>query len=98
MPSSKNYVRNLKREYATQKARNESGTGSNSENAKRHRDRRTALKLGLIKPSQDLDHKKPLSKGGSDAPSNYRGETPHQNRSFPRNKDGSMVRNTEKTK
>ena len=40
MPSSKNYVRNIQREYHTQKARGESGTGSNSENAKRHRDRR----------------------------------------------------------
>lgn len=98
MPSSKNYVRNLQREYATQKARGESGTGSESENAKRHRDRRTGLKLGIIKPGQDLDHKKPLSKGGSDNASNFRGETPHQNRSFPRKADGSMVRNVEKTK
>jgi hypothetical protein len=39
-----------------------------------------------------------LSKGGSDKTSNFRGETPHQNRSFPRNKDGSMIRNVEKTK
>ena len=98
MPSSPGYTRNLKREYATQKARGESGTGSDSENAKRHRDRREGLKLGIIKAKQDLDHKKPLSKGGSDSPSNFRGETPHQNRSFPRNKDGSMVRNVEKTK
>jgi hypothetical protein len=98
MPSSKGYVRNLKREYATQKARGESGTGSDSENAKRHRDRRTALKLGIIKKSQDNDHKAPLSKGGSDKPSNLRGETPHQNRSFPRRADGSMIKNVEKTK
>lgn len=98
MPSSPGYKRNLKQEYATQKKRMESGTGSNSENAKRHRDRRIALKLGMIKPSQDLDHKTPLSKGGSDALKNFRGETPHQNRSFPRRPDGSMIANHEKGK
>jgi hypothetical protein len=98
MPSSPGYVRNLKAEYAGQKARGESGTGSDSENAKRHRDRSKALKLGLIKAKQDLDHKTPLSKGGSDNPSNFRGETPHQNRSFPRTSKGAMVRNVEKTK
>lgn len=90
-------VRDLKREYALQKKRGESGTGSDSDNARRHRDRREALKLGMVKPSQDLDHKKPLSKGGSDKPSNFRGETEHANRSFPRNPDGSMIRNKAKS-
>lgn len=98
MPSSPGYVRNLKREYATQKVRGESGTGSDSENAKRHRDRTKALKLGIITAKQDNDHKVPLSKGGSDKASNLRGETPHANRSFPRNPDGSMIVNHAKTK
>ena len=96
MPSPKGYIRNLTQEYATQKARGESGTGSDSENARRHRDRRVALKLGMLKPKDDLDHKVPLSKGGSDKPKNFRDETPHQNRSFPRNKDGSMKVNKPK--
>ena len=98
MPSSKNYVRDIKQEERTAKARGETSTGHNSENAKRHRDRRVALKLGMIKPSQDLDHKKPLSKGGTDSPKNFRGETPHANRSFPRNSDGSLIKNVAKTK
>lgn len=97
MPSSPGYVRDIKQEEKTAKARGEVG-GPNSENAKRQRDRRKALKLGMIKPAQDLDHKVPLSKGGGDSPSNFRGETPHQNRSFPRNPDGSLIRNVEKTK
>lgn len=96
MPSSPGYVRNLQREYQTQKARKESGTGSDSENAKRHRDRRTALKLGIIKAKQDLDHKKPLSEGGSDSPKNFRGESASVNRSFPRRSDGSMIKNEPK--
>lgn len=98
MPSSPGYKRDLKREYETQKERGESGTGGESENAKRHRLRRKALKLGMVKPGEDLDHKKPLSKGGSNTLANARPETPHQNRSFPRRSDGSMIANHEKTK
>lgn len=94
MPSSKNYVRDYEQEYKTQKQRGESGTGSNSDNAKRKRLRRKALKLGMVKKGQDLDHKKPLSKGGSNTLKNARASTPHDNRSFPRNSDGSMKSNT----
>lgn len=90
MPSSKNYVRDYDQEYKTQKARGESGTGSNSDNAKRHRARREALASGKITKSQELDHIKPLSKGGSNKPSNTRASTPSKNRSYPRNADGSM--------
>jgi hypothetical protein len=98
MPSPPGYKRDLKQEYRTQVARGESGTGPDSENAQRHKFRRKALKLGMVKPGQDLDHKVPLSKGGTDAMSNARAETPHQNRSFPRNPDGSMIANHPKEK
>lgn len=94
MPSSKGYVRDYKREYELQKKRGESGTGSESDNAKRHRLRRKALKVGMVKKGQDLDHKKPLSKGGSNTLKNARAATPHDNRSYPRNKDGSVKSNT----
>ena len=39
---------------------------------------------------KDLDHKRPLSKGGSSAPANLRVVTASSNRSFSRNKDGSL--------
>jgi 5-methylcytosine-specific restriction endonuclease McrA len=94
MPSSKNYVRDLDQEYRTAKARGEVGTGSDSANAKRHRARRKALKLGLVKKGQDVDHKRPLSKGGSNSVKNARAVSPSANRGFPRNKDGSMRANT----
>lgn len=94
MPSSDGYVRNYKQEYKTAKDRGEVGTGSESGNAKRHRLRRKALKLGMVKPGQDLDHKKPLSKGGSNSLKNARATTPSENRSFPRNRDGSMKSNS----
>lgn len=90
MPSSDNYVRDYKQEYKTAKGRGEVGTGSDSGNAKRHKLRRKALKLGMVKPGQDLDHKKPLSKGGSNTLSNARATSPSKNRSYPRNSDGSM--------
>lgn len=93
MPSSPNYKRDYKQEYKTSKSRGEIGTGTNSSNAKRHRLRRQALKLGMVKPGQDLDHKVPLSKGGGNTLKNARATTPHNNRSFPRNKDGSMKSN-----
>lgn len=94
MPSSKGYKRDYAQEYKTAKARGEIGTGSDSDNAKRHRLRRKALKLGMVKPGQDLDHKKPLSKGGSNTLKNARATSPHANRSFPRNRDGSMKSNS----
>jgi hypothetical protein len=98
MPSSPGYVRNYKEEEKTAKARGETGAGHDSGDATRHRARRQALKLGLVKPKQDLDHKKPLGKGGANTPSNYRAESVHANRSYPRNPDGSMKANHEATK
>jgi hypothetical protein len=97
MPSSPNYHRNYAEEYKTAKARGEKGTGHNSDNAKRERLRREALKRGLVKPGQDLDHRKPLSKGGSNTLANARPESVHANRSFPRDKNGAMIRNVEAT-
>lgn len=96
MPSAPGYKRDLKREYETQKQRGENGTGPDSDSAKRHRARRKMLKLGLVKPGQDVDHKRPLSKGGSNATANLRAEAPGKNRSFPRNKHGGMVKNEPK--
>ncbi len=98
MPSSPGYVRRYGHEYATAKARGEVDGGPDGENAKRKHDRRYALKHGLVKAGEDLDHVKPLSKGGSDDPRNFRARSPHDNRSFPRHPDGSMVRNEPKTK
>lgn len=93
MPSSPGYHRDLKQEYKTQVARGDVGTGSDSKNAERHRARRQALKLGMVKPGQDLDHKQALSKGGKNVVSNYRAESEHANRSFPRNAKGGMIAN-----
>jgi 5-methylcytosine-specific restriction endonuclease McrA len=94
MPSSPGYKRDYSQEYKTAKRRGEIGTGSDSGNAKRHRLRREMLARGLVKKGQDVDHKKPLSKGGSNSVKNARAVSPSANRGFPRNKDGSVKRNT----
>lgn len=94
MPSSPGYKRNYAQEYRTAKARGEVGTGHDSGSAERHRLRRKALKLGLVKKGQDVDHIKPLSKGGSNSIKNARARSPHANRGFPRRSDGSMINNS----
>lgn len=98
MPSSPGYVRNISEEEKTAKARGEQSTGHDSKSAVRHRARRKALKLGMVKPGEDLDHKRALGKGGTNDPSNFRAESKHANRSFARNSDGSMKSNVEATK
>lgn len=44
----------------------------------------------------DVDHKKPLSKGGKNTKSNLRVTSRSENRSFARNKDGSLKSQTSK--
>ena len=95
MSSSKKSSRNYKREYELQKKRGESGTGSDSGNAKRKRDRRALeKKLGRkLRPDEEVDHTKPISTGGKAGKgdtSNLRVRSRSANRSFPRNKDGSI--------
>jgi len=100
MPSSSGYVRNYAEEEKTAKARGEQGTGHESGSAQRHRLRRQALKRGMVKPKdgKDVDHADALKKGGSNTLSNARVETQHDNRSFPRRADGSMIANHPKGK
>jgi HNH endonuclease len=84
------YKRDIAQEDKNAKLRGDQGTGHDSKSAIRHRARRLELKLGMVKPGQDVDHIKPISKGGTNDPSNLRPRSEHANRSYPRNKDGSM--------
>jgi hypothetical protein len=90
MPSAPGYVRDYTQERKTELAR-----GGRRKHTLRLRARRLAVKKGLVKPhdGKDLDHKTPLSKGGSNTPTNFRVESQHANRSFPRNKQGKLVAN-----
>lgn len=93
MPSSPGYKRDLTQEYKTAKARGEKGTGHDSTNAERSRLRRKMVAAGKVKPGQDVDHIKALSKGGANTVANARAVAPSINRSFSRNSDGSMKAN-----
>lgn len=94
MPSSPGYKRDYKQERKTAIRRGET-LGSNSDNAKRKRLRRQMEKEGKVRKGdgKDVDHKKPLSKGGANTKSNARVVSASANRGFPRNRDGSMKRN-----
>ena len=69
MPSSKNYVRDIEQEKKTAKAR-----GDIERDNERKRARRLLVKEGLVKENdgKDVDHKKMLSKGGSNSRGNLR--------------------------
>ena len=90
MPSSPNYKRDYVQEDRTAKARGEEGVGHDSGNAERGRLRRQALKRGMVKKGEDLAHKVALSGKGPNTLANARAETPHDNRSYARNPDGSL--------
>ena len=93
MPSSPGYKRNYAQEDATAKSR-----GDDKKNAERHKLRRKAVKLGMVTTGdgKDVDHRKPLSKGGANTIANARVRSEHANRSFPRRPDGSMIKNVPK--
>lgn len=91
MPSSKNYVRNYKQEAATESPKRR------EQRALRHRARRVLEKvLGRpIPKGMDVDHKQPLSKGGSNGFQNLQLQESSSNRSYPRTKKGAMKSKTD---
>ena len=91
MPYMKDGKRDYKREYALYHSKPEQ---------RKHRSERTVARVQSNKTGRthkgdgkDLDHIRPLSKGGSNSRSNLRVVSAHSNRSFSRNKDGSLKHN-----
>jgi len=79
MPSSKNYKRNYRQERATARKRGETGAGSKSGDATRHRARRKVAKTASVR-GKDVDHRTPIKSGGGNARSNLRTRAPSANR------------------
>ena len=79
-----NKKRPYKKEYQQQVAR-----GEHEDRMERQRARRKLDKKGVSRKGKDVAHVKALSKGGSNK-DGVRLESPHKNRSFKRNSDGSM--------
>lgn len=63
--------------------------------AQRNKARRMMEKAGLVHKGdgKDVDHKRPLSKGGKTTRNNLRVDSAADNRSFPRNSDHTVKRN-----
>lgn len=86
MPSSPDYVRNYKQEREAETPKRK------EERAKRNAARR-AFEQAIghdIPPGYDVDHIKPLDKGGSNSKDNLRIRKASANRSFPRNSRGGV--------
>ena len=69
------------------------------------RSQRNAARRAMVKKhgeaalkGKDIDHTVPLSKGGTNAPSNLKLKTPSANRSFSRNSDHTVKVNKPKKK
>ena len=80
--------RDYKQEYA-----NYDGTDAvKKKRAQRNKARRIMEDKGLVHKGdgKDVNHIKPLSKGGTTVISNLHAEPARKNRSFKRNSDGSM--------
>lgn len=92
-------MRNGKRDYKRENALYNSRPEQIKNRTARTTARRQANAAGITHKGdgKDIDHKKPLSKGGSNAKSNQRVVSAHTNRSFARNANGSMKSQTSKS-
>jgi hypothetical protein len=90
-PKTGKSVRDYKREVELYTSKPEVVKKREEQNAAR----RMFEKEGIVHKGdgKDVDHKRALSKGGSNDKSNLRAVPSSQNRSFSRNSDGSMKRN-----
>lgn len=89
MPSSPNYKRDLKTEYKV----SQSSEKEKKNRAKRNAARRMAVSKGKVSKGdgKDVDHKKPLCKGGGNGESNHQVVSASSNRSFKRTKKAGMA-------
>ena len=95
MPFMTNGKRDYKKEANWEKTKKPERL---TQRVERHKARRQAQAAGLVHKGdgKDVDHIKPLSKGGSNSRANQRVVSAGQNRSFSRNADGSLKSQTSK--
>ena len=89
MPFMKNGKRDYDREANWEKTKKRSRL---KDRVKRVQARREAIEEGMVEKhdGKHLDHKTPISKGGTNARSNLRVVSAASNMSFSRNSDGSL--------
>lgn len=83
MPYKNKSDRNAKHEWQLEKKR----LGAHEARMERQRARRAYDKKGIDRTGKDIDHIKPLSKGGKTSSGNTRLKNPSSNRSYKRNSD-----------
>jgi 5-methylcytosine-specific restriction endonuclease McrA len=83
---------NGKRDYKKEDAWDKEHPGRGKQRAERNKARAEMVKEGVISKhsKKQIDHIKPLSKGGGNTRSNMRALDAHKNESYHRNKDGSI--------
>lgn len=88
---------NGKRDYSQQRVYNASPEAT-AKRVKNNEARQSALKSGKARVGDgtDVDHKKPLSKGGSNSSSNLRVVPASENRSFARTSSSGLKSQTSK--
>jgi hypothetical protein len=86
------FMTNGKRDYKKQYAKYDGKEEVKKDRAKRNGARRMLEREGKVSKGdgKDVDHKKPLSKGGGNGKSNLRVTSKSSNRSFARKKNGAM--------
>lgn len=85
------FMKNGKRDYKKQYEKYDGKPSVKKDRAKRNAARREYERRNGDLPSDvEVDHKRPLSKGGGNSKSNLRAVKRSNNRSFKRKKDGSM--------
>ena len=94
MPWMRDGKRDYRREYDLFQGKEEERKRRSERTVARNK----AIKDGTVKrgDKKDLDHARPLSKGGTSAKSNLRAVSASSNRSFSRNADGSLKSQTSK--
>jgi hypothetical protein len=81
-----------KRDYKDEYSQYQGTEEQKKNRAQRNTARRRAAREGRVKKGdgKDIDHKKPLSKGGSNSKKNTRVTSASANRSFKRNSKGGI--------
>jgi hypothetical protein len=92
------FMKNGKRDYKKEVAKYTSKPSVIKKRSQQNAARQEMMKRGLAHKGdgKDVDHKTPISKGGSNSPSNLRVVPASSNRSFERNKDSSVKSQTSK--
>jgi hypothetical protein len=93
-----NKPRPYKKEYQQQKARDENPSRAARARARYEMDNPGKDGKVIKRKGKDIEHIKPLSKGGDSSLSNLRLESPSDNRSFYRNADHTVKKNVSRKK